>query len=287
MDLGSLAATSLPEVAKTLIEKVAEAANVLYEPTQIRRKARAEADAALIQATTELQISELQQRALMRLAAEEASNQQNMEGILDKAIGQLSDGASPEHLDNDWLRRFFDRGRLISDDEVQDIWARLLAGEADAPGTYSKRAIDILDSLDSKDVHAFTAVCSFVVDLRFPTPLIYAPSDSIFREHGLTMYALATLESVGLIHRSNGYERGGLDRSVEFMYFDEALYVEFTEHQRDEDVPEAYRMNLGTVVLSQAGMQLQRLVEPKAIEGFPEYVRSKWRELGYRTEPTE
>lgn len=285
MDIGSLAATSLPETVKTLIEKVAEAAHVIYEPTQIRRKARAEADAAMIRATSELEIDEMQRRALTRLAIEEASNQTNMEAILDKALKLITDGATPENLDNDWVRRFFDRSRLISSDDVQEIWAKLLAGEADAPGTYSKRAIDILDSLDSKDVRSFTALCSFAVDLGRPTPLIYDLSDPIYSDNGLDLYSVSTLESVGLIHQSIGYSRGGLKKSGRIRYFEEALYVELKEQEAGSSGSNTFRMNLGQVIVSEAGRELQQFVTPQAVEGFPDYLRIKWREFGYLTEP--
>lgn len=286
MDLGSLAATSLSEVGTKLIEKVAEAAGILYEPTQIRRRARAEADAAMIRATSELEIDEMQRRALVRLAKEEASNQANMEAILDKTVSLIGDDASPENLDSDWIRRFFDRSRLISDEAVQDVWAKLLAGEADSPGAYSKRAIDVLDSLDSKDIHTFTRLCSFAVNIGIPTLLIYDISDSIYRDNGLSLYDVSALESVGLVHQSLSYSRPGLKQAGHIPYFNKNLYIEFTEGQIDPGSPGSYQMSIGTIVISQAGRELLRLVTPEAVEGFPEYLRSKWRELGYRTEPS-
>lgn len=240
----------------------------------------------MITATRELEIDEMQRRALMRLAREEASNQENMEAILDKAVNLVGDDASPENIDSDWIRRFFDRSRLISDEAVQDVWAKLLAGEADSPGTYSKRAIDVLDSLDSKDIHTFSRLCSFAVIIGTPTVLIYDVSDSIYQGNGLSMYDISTLESVGLVHQSIGYERSGLEQSGHISYFEKKLYIEFTESQLDPGSPDSYRMSLGTVVISKAGRELLRLVEPHGVEGFPEYLRSKWRALGYRTEPS-
>jgi hypothetical protein len=35
--------------------------------------------------------------------------------------------------------------------EMQNLWAQVLAGEANSPGTYSKRTVNFLSSLDKKD----------------------------------------------------------------------------------------------------------------------------------------
>jgi hypothetical protein len=89
---------NLAEPAKILIEKVSDAVGGVYKPRQIKRVAKAEAAAALIKATAQIEISELQQRALHRFLAEEAANQKNIESITDKAIPQLEEDANLEEL---------------------------------------------------------------------------------------------------------------------------------------------------------------------------------------------
>ena len=32
-------------------------------------------------------------------------------------------------MDNDWTVNFFDKSRIVSDDEMQNLWSRVLAGE--------------------------------------------------------------------------------------------------------------------------------------------------------------
>jgi len=103
----------------------------------------------VIHAKADLQISELQRRALGRLIEEEARKQLNMEQITQKALPQLVDRARPKDISNDWLTNFFDKCRNISEEEMQALWARVLAGEANKPGSYSKRTVNFLTTFGS------------------------------------------------------------------------------------------------------------------------------------------
>src|SRR2546425_574517 len=97
-DSGGLA--PLGELSKTatmLIEKIADAIGGIARPSQIRRVARAEADAALTHAIAQIQIADLQRRALVRFVTEEARKQQNIESITSKALPDVNPEAKPEN----------------------------------------------------------------------------------------------------------------------------------------------------------------------------------------------
>ena len=59
-----------------------------------------------------------------------------------------------EAMSDDWIANFFDKCRNVSDREMQDLWARVLAGEANTPGSYSKRTVNFLTTLDSEEADA-------------------------------------------------------------------------------------------------------------------------------------
>ena len=44
---------------------------------------------------------------------------------------------------------------------MQELWARLLAGEASGPGTFSKHTVNLLADLDPIDARMFSQVCDF------------------------------------------------------------------------------------------------------------------------------
>ena len=136
----------LTKPATVLIEKSSDAVKGALRPRQIRRVgsaetdvetdriralAKAEADAARIQAEGEIEITDLHRRAFIRSLQEDAAHLSNMEDVLGKAIPQLSTDATPETVEDDWYANFYDKCRITSDDEMQNVWARILAGSSE------------------------------------------------------------------------------------------------------------------------------------------------------------
>ena len=152
----------LTKPADTLIKKISNAVGVLFEPRQIKRVAEAKAEAARIGAQSEIEITELQHRAARRWIEEEAQQQKNMEDVTAKALLQLDENATPDSIEDDWIVNFFDKTRIVSDNEMQNLWARILTGEANAPGTYSKRTVNFLSDLDKSEANLFTKLCGFI-----------------------------------------------------------------------------------------------------------------------------
>src|SRR4051812_31879633 len=134
VDLGKLS-----EPATVLIEKISDAVGGVFKPWQVVRVAKAEAQADRVRAESQIEISDLQRRAFHRFLNEEGKKQKNIEDITRKALPELSDNSQPAEVDDDWLTNFFDKCRLISDEEMQGLWSKVLAGEANSPGMYSKR----------------------------------------------------------------------------------------------------------------------------------------------------
>ena len=105
IELGDLAGLSKP--ANTLIKKVSAAVGGLFQPYQIKRIARAEAEGDLIRAQSEIEITGLHRRAVNRWIEEEAQRQKNIEDITSKALPQLNDAANPDGMEDDWITNFF------------------------------------------------------------------------------------------------------------------------------------------------------------------------------------
>ena len=61
--------------------------------------------------------------------------------------------------DFDWHTRFYEACGNISDDEIQQIWASVLAGEIQNPGSYSLRTLECLRNLTKEEAKLFKKVC--------------------------------------------------------------------------------------------------------------------------------
>ena len=119
-DLGRLA-----KPATVLVERVSDAVGGIAKPWQLRRVANAEAD---------VKITDRQQRAARRFIEEETKNQINIECITHQTIPHLNEDSQPEKIEEDFLRNFFDKCCIVSDEQMQDIWG---ADATPQPSRYS------------------------------------------------------------------------------------------------------------------------------------------------------
>ena len=275
VNLGDLA-----KPATVLIEKISDAIGGIYRPYQIRKVAEAEADAERIRAVTQIEITDLQRRAMTRFITEEAKKQSNIESITTRALPQVTEDAKPQDIEDDWVTHFFDRGRLISDADMQKLWAKILAGQANAPGSYTKRTIDILANLEKDDAITFAKLCGFAFKLDDLIPLVYKLDHKIYNEQGIDFGSLSHLESLGLIHFDAiaTYARTGLRHEGHMLYFETPVWIGFK-------TPAPNEMEVGHVLLTHAGKELAPVGDAKPVDGFVDYVRDHWKAKGYRIEP--
>jgi hypothetical protein len=273
----------LSKPATVFIEKISDAIGGLARPWQIKRVAEAEAEAERIHAVAEIEITRLQKRAMTRLIAEEARKQNNIESITAKAVPQLDSSAKPEQVEDDWIANFFDKCRLISDEEMQGLWAKILAGEANSPGKYVKRTINFLASMDKGDALLFSHLCRFNFFLAGAThPLIYDVNEVIYKSCEVNFGNLSHLESIGLIHFGPSFSEYTVSFSGQpsgrITYFGKPVWIEFPN-------AEDCTFRVGKAMLTLVGQQLASVCGAQPVDGFVEYVTAKWKSFGYKTDP--
>ena len=270
----------LSKPATLLIEKISDAIGGIFKPHQIRRVARAEAEADKIRAAAQIQITDLQQRALVRLITEEAKKQANIESITRKALADVKDDARPQEIKDDWISNFFDKCRLISDEQMQALWAKVLAGEANAPGKYSKRTVVFLSSIDKSDALLFTRLCGFAWVIGGVTPLIYDVDNKIYKDHEITFDHLKHLDDIGLITFESlsgfGFRLTSLPEIVQASYCGILINIKFKKEQDNH-------LNVGHVLLSKIGEELAPICGSKPVTGFLDFVLATWVKRGLVT----
>ena len=263
-------AGNLVRPAHTLIKKISRAVGILYGLDKI---AEAEAKAALIKAQSNIEITDLQRRAANRWMAEEAQRQKNMEEITDKALPQLNENAQPDSIDDDWVANFFDKCRIVSDDEMQGLWSRVLAGEANAPGSYSKRTVNFLSDLDKADAESFTRLCGFGWQIADVVPLVFDFQADVYSRHGINFGALSHLESIGLVQFAGvtDFIRKNLPKKFTIFYYGRPITLEMPHNTNNT-------LRIGKVLLTRVGQELAPICGSNPIDGFLEYVKVKWKE---------
>ncbi len=267
----------LAKPATVLIEKISDAVGALYKPYQIERCAKAEAKAERIKALAQIELSEeLERRALKRFVAEETQKQCNIEAITRQALPLLAENASPQEMENDWIVNFFDKCRIVSDQEMQRLWANLLANEANSPGKYSKRTINLLSDLDKSDAELFTALCGYVWEVEDKVPIVFAVDEKIYNDCGIHFSTLAHLESLGIIQFNglSGFMVQRMTRYTQVTYFDKNIGLVLPKETDNE-------IELGHVLFTKVGQDLATICGAKPVDGYYEYVHDHWKKLGY------
>jgi len=257
--------------ATVLIEKVCNAVGIIYEPLQIKRKARAEIEVEKMKAIARIDLTDLESRAMERLIHQESRKQENIETIAMEAAQALPPSAKVQDLDEDWVAHFFKQCDTVSDKEMQTLWSSLLAGEATTPGTFSKRTVDFVSSIDKKDAALFTSFCQFVWLIGEVTPLIYDLENELYKKHGITFSALKHLDSIGLIsfESTTGYRRTGFGKHTYIFYYGKPTLVEFSADEKNE-------IKLGKTLLTATGKELITICGAKPNIEFYEYVIEHW-----------
>jgi hypothetical protein len=187
VDLGKLN----PSIIK-LISATEKAIGGIFKPMQIRRVAKAKADALLIVAEADVKKQEIAYRASQRIVFLEVKRQENVENIIKEAIKVIPHNTSEEPVDPDWIAFFFDECKDVGNDEVQKIWGNLLAGEFVTPGSFSRKAISILKTMSSIDSKRFENLCSMIFIIENELGII-ASLDSLPR------FLCFQMEPLGLV----------------------------------------------------------------------------------------
>jgi hypothetical protein len=272
-DGGLINLGELSKPATVLIEKVCNAVGVLYEPTRARRMARAEADSERIRALARIELSQLEERALQRLVHQEARKQENIESITAQAARALPPEAKASQLDEDWIAHFFKQCDTVTDKEMQGLWSKLLAGEATVPGTYSKRTVDFVSTIDKRDAALFTQLGQFVWMLGEPMPVIFEVDGDIYKRSGISFAALKHLDAIGLISFESvaGYQATAPEKRIRLHYFGTPTVLEFPT-----DGP--HSIQVGKALLTTIGKELIAICGAQRNQEFYDYVLTHWRE---------
>ena len=259
----------LAKPANTLVKRIADAFGIIYAPTHLKRMAKAEVEADKIRALGRIDVSEIEERGLRRLVKEQGRSQENLESITAQALQGIQPEAKPEQIEDDWLAHFFEECKHVSNPEMQSVWAKLLAGEANKSGTFSVRTIKLLATMDKSEAKLFTQLCGFAWSFSDVSPLIFDMGDKIYAEEGINFTTLCDLASLGLITiESMGIGKLGVNQQVLTYYFGD--FVMLDSDAKPFDIP------IGHVALTRSGRELSSICGAKPKDGFIEYVVTKW-----------
>lgn len=257
----------LKEPLIKLIDCVSVGIGKVYEPTYIKRMAKAKKEEIAIigEAITnninlpakyeEGKISidttnadELIKRTGNRLLYKELRKQQNIESVIAETYNLLDEeeNVAKEPVNQDWLYKFFDTAGEISDEFMQKLWSKILAGEIKKPNTYTLRTLETLKNITKEEANLFNNLIKFVF-FHNNDPIIYNDT-KLLAKYGMNFNKLLKIEDCGLINL-NGFVNLDFDDVDNYLTNNKIiLLIEG-------------KIQLGIYTLTESGKQIVNLIK--------------------------
>jgi len=89
--------------------------------------------------------------------------QENIEAIMEKTLSFFANKAIDKRLDLDWFNRYITLAEGVCNKTMQDLWAKILAGEFSRPGSYSLKALKVFRDMSIVDAKLLAKACSLAV----------------------------------------------------------------------------------------------------------------------------
>ena len=270
---------AMNDPAIKLIEAVSRAIGKAYEPRYTKRMADAKAyeiekisetmrnnsDLPIVYTggETNVDISDydsLRQRTGARLAYQEIRKQENIEAVVDKAYEEIQGKTlqSDNPVNQDWMSRFISNVGEVSDEEMQMLWAKVLAGEVIAPKTFSLKTLDCLRNLTSDDAVLFSKVCPFIIHNSF-----LLSNMDINQKYGIFYNDVLRLDDCGLLN-SSGFITMNMKVGKEnklILDFEEYILMGQCNDGKD------HKISIGEFPLSRSGRELAQLARKEKMPG--------------------
>ncbi len=160
-----------------------------------RKMAEAKAYAAELEAKTNNKIALIKAQGEDALAdyvaAKESRKLKNTMAVIEKAQSHFTEGekVSDEPVDEGWKNRFFNIIEEVTDDDMREIWGRVLAGEIKKPKSYSLRTLDTLRNLTKEEAEIIVKAAPYILkgNALYKNSLLSTAETLILKECGLIL----------------------------------------------------------------------------------------------------
>lgn len=201
----------------------------------------------------------------------------NQKSIADKAVSNAKEGTVfdvSSGVNLEWLERFMDSAGFVSEEQVQQIWGKILAKEFERPGSTPHNMVRILSEITPKHAEAFQKICSMkrlsvftdnngnVKEIRHEIIVPYEGNRTEFHALGLSFDCFSELETLGLIKFDSiaGFVALNTPEKGVITYVD-GQTQEVESHEKDQ-------LPIGNVMLTEAGDCLCKIIQPIPIPNF-------------------
>jgi uncharacterized repeat protein (TIGR03899 family) len=105
----------------------------------------------------------IEDRCIKRQRLASLRKQKNIETIMEKTFTFCASKSIDKRSDLDWFNRYITLAENVSNKTMQDLWAKILAGELSRPGSYSLKALKVFRDMSIVDAKLLAKACSLAV----------------------------------------------------------------------------------------------------------------------------
>ena len=206
----------------------------------------------------------------------ELINQSKIARIAETSAKEGTDFGETSEVDDDWLSRFMDSAKFVSNEEMQYVWGRILAGEFEVPGSTPPQMIRLLSEITPLYARVFVNLCNLISRVlvvnegRFNATeiIIVDVEDEFFRPLTINFTTLNELQNYGLIEFSspsgfiNKYPKELIPK-LHIAYDNKVVTV--------TDYPDK-KFPIGEVLLTDVGRCLSGILVKNVVEGYFECI---------------
>lgn len=157
-------------------------------------------------------------------------------------------------FDFDWFFRFFDAASNVTDEQMKDLWARILAGEITHPGMFSFRTIETIHNLSRNEAEIFAEIIQFTLKIS-GHPFIINNQKLLGKYMG-GVEKLMLLTECGLLMTGSVLQRRTVSINSNTPVFNNGVIYCLAKTKNNI----AEELNINTIPFTQAGIDLYYLI---------------------------
>lgn len=169
-----------------------------------------------------------------------ANNYLKVAKLADKKAKQERKGGEKVSYNFDWFLRFFESASNVSNEDMQELWATILAGEVTNPGSFSLRTLDTVYNMSQNEAVIFLEASKIIIDDSFFFSSMGDVGQEINEQYGYNNDVLRLFEEIGLVNglrmesalELNPGESGGFTNGKHLLLFtpkgEESISLRYT-----------------------------------------------------------
>lgn len=186
-------------------------------------------------------------------------------------------------MDNDFFRNTVEHAKTISNEEVQELIAKIIAGEYNNPGSYSMSTLNCIKMLGKKEIELLERMGSLIINwTQIPKTLFTMPKDArdFLNELQIDFWSLQILQNLGIFLPNNMSRRLENPEKQKFaiQYFDQQIIFDpVNETVSEIKMPEFYGLSI-------TWREIIKHLNPKFNNEYFNWLKINYKIPNYKTE---